>query len=196
MMKRALDIVCSALGLLLLLPAFALVALLIKLDSGGPVLFVQKRVGKDFMPFDLYKFRSMTVDAPRTGPAITAGRDVRVTRVGKAIRKSKIDELPQLINVLKGDMSLVGPRPEVPRYVELFRDDYREVLSVRPGITDYASIRFRDEEAVLATYPEPEQGYIREVLPQKIRLAKLYINERSLWLDLKLLVRTAIRIVA
>ena len=137
-MKRLFDVVAAAIGLVILSPLMALVALLIKVDSPGPVFFRQHRVGKDFRPFQIYKFRTMVQKAPLRGGLITAGVDPRVTRVGNFLRQTKIDELPQLINVLKGDMSLVGPRPEVPQYVEMFRKDYEQILSVRPGITDLA----------------------------------------------------------
>jgi lipopolysaccharide/colanic/teichoic acid biosynthesis glycosyltransferase len=143
-MKRLFDIVASAAGLILLSPVMLLTALLIKLDSRGPVFFKQQRVGKGFRPFLIYKFRTMVEDAPQRGSSITVGADPRITRIGRFLRKTKFDELPQLINVLKGDMSLVGPRPEVPRYVEMFRDDYEEILRVRPGITDTASLKYED----------------------------------------------------
>jgi lipopolysaccharide/colanic/teichoic acid biosynthesis glycosyltransferase len=193
--KRVFDMICSALGLAILLPIFALIALLIKLDSPGPVFFRQKRVGKNFTPFDLLKFRSMVDDAPQLGPTVTVSGDRRITRIGSILRKTKIDELPQLINVLKGDMSMVGPRPEVPRYVELFRTDYTEILKVKPGITDYASIKYRNEESVLASYPDPEIAYLKSILPQKISYAKQYIHDRNTWTDIKILVHTLLAIV-
>jgi lipopolysaccharide/colanic/teichoic acid biosynthesis glycosyltransferase len=169
-------------------------ALLIKLDTPGAVFFKQERIGKDFRPFLIYKFRTMVQDAPRLGAAITAGDDPRVTRIGHFLRKSKIDEVPQLINVLKGDMSLVGPRPEVPRYVEMFREDYHEILKVRPGITDLASLKYRDESAILAAVKDPEQEYITRLLPEKIDLAKQYIRNASFLFDLKLILQTLLRI--
>jgi lipopolysaccharide/colanic/teichoic acid biosynthesis glycosyltransferase len=195
MAKRGFDILCSAAGLIVLLPLFVLVALLIRIDSRGPVFFRQTRVGKGFRLFSLYKFRSMVSDAAKTGPAITAGNDSRITRMGKVLRKTKIDELPQLINVLKGDMSLVGPRPEVMKYVDLFRQEYDSILTVRPGITDFAAIEFRDEEQVLACYALPEEGYVKEVLPQKIELYRKYIQEQSFFLDLRIIFSTLRRIV-
>ncbi len=177
--KRLFDVILSALGLLILFPLLLIIAIWIKLDSSGPIFFKQVRVGKGFKRFYLFKFRSMVSDAAMRGPLITSGDDQRVTRSGRFLRKTKIDELPQLINVLKGDMSIVGPRPEVPKYVELFRNDYEEVLSVKPGITDYASIEFRNEEEVLSSYLDAEEGYIKEVLPRKIELYRKYLKKKS-----------------
>ena len=194
-MKRLFDLFFSAIGLILILPFFAIVAIFIKFDSPGPVFFRHERVGKDFKPFKLYKFRSMSANAPEKGPLITVGGDSRVTRVGRLLRKTKLDELPQLINVLKGDMSLVGPRPEVPKYVEMFRDEYRDILQVRPGITDYATIEFRDEEAVLKGYKNPEEGYVRDVLPRKMELYKKYLKNKGLMTDIGLVFRTLWEIV-
>ena len=176
-------------------PLLALIALLVKLDSPGPVFFRQERIGLGFRPFRLFKFRTMAVDAPERGPAITAGGDSRVTRVGRRLRRTKFDELPQLINVLRGEMSLVGPRPEVRKYVEIFRRDYEEILAVRPGITDYAAIEFHDEEKVLARFENPEEGYVREVLPRKIALYREYLARRGFWVDLGIIFRTVLRIV-
>jgi lipopolysaccharide/colanic/teichoic acid biosynthesis glycosyltransferase len=181
--------------LLILSPVLLLVALLIKLDSQGPVFFRQERIGRNFRPFSIYKFRTMVVDAPQRGAAITAGGDPRITRFGRLLRKSKIDELPQLINVLRGEMSLVGPRPEVPKYVELFRQEYDDILRVRPGITDLASLKYRDEAAVLAAAQNPEQEYVARILPEKIQLAKQYIRNASFLFDLKLILRTLLKVV-
>jgi lipopolysaccharide/colanic/teichoic acid biosynthesis glycosyltransferase len=192
--KRAFDIVVAAVGLLLVAPLFLVVAALIKLDSRGPVFFRQERVGRGFRPFRIYKFRTMVQDASQRGGPLTSANDPRVTRVGRFLRKSKIDELPQLINVLKGEMSLVGPRPEVREYVELFRDDYREILKVRPGITDLASLKYRDEESWLAQWPDPDRAYVRHLLPDKIRLAKEYIETASFASDLHIIVRTLLKV--
>ena len=192
-MKRLVDITLSFLGLLLCLPLFALVALLIKLDSSGPVFFKHPRIGRDFQPFALCKFRTMVTQAQR-GLPITIANDPRITVAGRFLRTTKIDELPQLWNVLKGDMSLVGPRPEVPKYVELFGGEYSDILRVRPGITDYAAIEFRDEESILKKYRDPEEGYIREVLPHKIELYKKYLKEKSLLTDLKLILLTLVAV--
>jgi len=194
-MKRLFDFAAAAAGLMVLSPLMILVALLIKIDSRGPVFFKQERVGKDFQPFSIYKFRTMVVDAERKGSLVTVGDDPRVTRAGHFLRKAKLDELPQLINVLKGDMSLVGPRPEVPRYVELFHRDYEEILTVRPGITDLASLKYRDESGILAAAKDPEREYVARVLPEKIDLAKQYIREASFLFDLRLIFQTLLKVV-
>ena len=193
-MKRLLDILAAVAGLTLLAPLFAAVALLIKLDSPGPVFFKQQRIGKGFRPFWIYKFRTMKVDAD-SGPALTVGADRRITRAGAFLRRSKIDELPQLINILTGDMTIVGPRPEVPRYVEAFRRDYEEILKVRPGLTDLASLKYRDESALLGQSGDPEEEYLRRILPDKIRLAKDYIHRSSLLFDINLIGKTLLRVV-
>lgn len=193
-MKRAMDVVLSALGILLTAPLLMLIALAIKLTSRGPVLFRQQRVGRNFEPFYICKFRTMIPDAPQCGAQITAGADPRITRLGHWLRKSKLDELPQLWNVLVGEMSLVGPRPEVPKYVEMFHDDFREVLSVRPGITDPASVRFRDESTLLGQSENPERTYVEDILPAKIALAKEYIARSGVWYDLKLMLETLLRV--
>lgn len=192
-MKRTFDIVFSTIGLVAFLPLFLVLSVIIKAESSGPVFFVQERVGKGFKLFDLYKFRTMVAGAPELGPKITAGGDRRVTRVGGFLRKTKLDELPQLLNVLKGDMSFVGPRPEMPEYVEAFRKDYEEILAVKPGITDYAAIEFSDEESVLGNYPDPEEGYMKEVLPAKIGLYRKYLREQSLLNDMRLILKTLLR---
>ncbi|NPA40339.1 MAG: sugar transferase [Thermodesulfobacteria bacterium] len=193
--KRIFDFVVTSIGLLCLLPFFCIIGGLIKLQDKGPIFFKQKRVGKNFKPFYIYKFRTMIVNAEKLGPLVTKGEDPRITPIGKFLRKFKIDELPQLINVLKGEMSLVGPRPEVPKYVEIFKKDYENILKVKPGITDYASIYFRDEEEVLKNYPNPEEGYIKEVLPQKIKFYYKYLNEISFLTDLKLIFLTFWKII-
>ena len=193
--KRFLDVLVSSVGLLLLSPLAALVAILIKFDSRGPLLFRQERVGQGLRTFRIYKFRSMVVDAPLKGGPLTAAGDPRLTRVGRILRKTKIDELPQLINVLRGEMTLVGPRPEVPRYVALFRNDYEEILRVRPGITDLASLKYRDESSVLSRAADPEQEYLTRVLPDKIALAKEYVRRSSLTFDISLILKTVARII-
>jgi len=194
--KRAFDITASSLGLFFLSPVILLIALTIKLDDGGPALFSQARVGKGFTPFTLYKFRTMVVEAEKKGAAITAGGDERITTIGRFLRKYKLDELPQLANVLKGEMSIVGPRPEDPHYVELFRDDYQTILTVRPGITDYATLEFRNEETILAEYDDPEKAYIESILPQKLQLSKRYISEQSFTGDILIIFKTLISIVS
>ena len=193
-MKRVFDIMVSLVGLILLLPLLLVTAAAIKLDSPGPIFFRQRRIGRGFRPFFIYKFRTMTDNSQNTGAFFTVEHDPRITRVGKFLRKSKIDELPQLINVLKGEMTLVGPRPEVPSYVELFRADYEEILRVRPGITDLASIKYRDEAAVLGQSPDPEAEYVKCVLPDKIKLAKEYIRRSSFLFDLGLMFKTFYRL--
>jgi lipopolysaccharide/colanic/teichoic acid biosynthesis glycosyltransferase len=186
--KRGLDAVASAAGLLLLSPVLAVVAVAVKASSPGPVLFRQERVGRGGVPFQLLKFRTMRVGG--TGPQVTAAGDRRVTGTGRFLRRYKIDEFPQLVNVLRGDMSLVGPRPEVRRYVERFADDYARILAVRPGITDLAAIEYRNEEAILAQASDPEAAYVESVLPAKIRLYDQYLRSMSLSTDLTILART------
>jgi lipopolysaccharide/colanic/teichoic acid biosynthesis glycosyltransferase len=196
MMKRIFDVTAAVLGLLLFSPLMVLIAIIIKRDSPGPIFFRQERMGKGFRPFLIYKFRTMVQDAPSRGGLLTLDRDPRITRAGRFLRKTKIDELPQLINVLKGEMSLVGPRPEVRHYTEVFRQDYEAILKVRPGITDLASIKYRDEVEVLGKSSNVEEEYVRRVLPDKIRLAKEYCEESSLFFDLILILRTFIRLAA
>jgi lipopolysaccharide/colanic/teichoic acid biosynthesis glycosyltransferase len=193
--KRLFDLFFSLIGLVLLSPLFFILALWIKLDSQGPVFFRQSRVGLHGKPFRIYKFRTMFSGAESQGRQITVGDDPRITASGRFLRKYKFDELPQLINVFLGDMSLVGPRPEVPRYVEMFKIAYGPVLQVQPGITDYAAIEFRDEEEVLKKYDNPEEGYIKEVLPRKIEFYQRYLRERGFWTDLKLIFRTLQKLV-
>lgn len=193
--KRGLDLIASAVGLLLLSPFFGLFALLIKLDSKGSVFFRQERIGQGGRPFLIYKFRTMVSDAPRKGGELTVPNDSRITRLGQKLRRVKADELPQLINVFKGEMSIVGPRPEVRRYVDLFADDYREILRVPPGITDLASLKYRDEAAELSRATDPEHEYVTRVLPDKIALAKAYVQRCSLSFDLMLIAKTVVKIV-
>ncbi|MBI5234438.1 MAG: sugar transferase, partial [Deltaproteobacteria bacterium] len=193
--KRAFDLFASALGLIVLSPLFALAAVLIKLEDSGPVFFVQKRVGKDFKPFDLYKFRTMRPDAHLRGLPLTVGDDPRITRVGRFLRKTKIGKLPQLINVLKGDMGIVGPMPEVERYVEIYKKDYERILKVRPGIMDLASIAYNDENEMLRDKEDPEGYYLNIILPDKIKLAKDYVKEGTFIDDLLLIAKTALKLL-
>jgi lipopolysaccharide/colanic/teichoic acid biosynthesis glycosyltransferase len=186
--KRAFDIGFALVCLLLLFPFLVIAALLIKWDSKGPIFFKQERIGRGFRPFLIYKFRTMR-EAPG-GPVLTAGQDPRITRVGWFLRKTKFDEVPQLINVLKGDMSLVGPRPEVRRYVELFRRDYEEILKIRPGVTDMASLKYQDEAKLLGQFKNPEEEYVKRILPDKIRLAEEYASRSSFFFDLGLILKT------
>jgi lipopolysaccharide/colanic/teichoic acid biosynthesis glycosyltransferase len=194
-MKRTFDILVAAIGLVLFAPLFLLIAILIKLDSKGPSFFRQERIGRNFRAFEIYKFRTMVQKASQLGTPITYGNDSRITPAGRLLRKAKLDELPQLINVLKGDMSFVGPRPEVPQYVELFRRDYMEILTVRPGITDLASLKYQDEAALLGKAENPEEEYVSRVLPDKIRLAKDYLKHSSLFFDVAVIVKTLFQIV-
>jgi len=186
--KRAMDVIASIAALVALAPVMAALALAVKLDSPGPVLFRQQRAGRGNRPFTILKFRSMRIGA--TGPLVTAAQDARVTRVGRFLRRYKLDELPQLWNVLVGDMSLVGPRPEVERYVRLFPEAYERILTVRPGLTDFAALEYRDEQATLQASPDPESVYTAVVLPAKIELYHLYLDEMSLGTDVVLVLRT------
>lgn len=192
MIKRAFDLFCSAFGLLLLLPLLLVVAVLVKLSSRGPVFFRQERIGRGFRPFRILKFRTMVADAPAKGGPVTFGRDPRITGIGRVLRKTKIDELPQLVNVLVGDMSLVGPRPEVPPYVEMYRKEYEEILALRPGLTDLASLKYRNEADLLGKSPDPERTYATEILPDKLALAREYIRRRSFLLDLSIILKTVL----
>ena len=191
--KRVLDVAASATGLIVLSPALLAIASLVRVSSRGPALFRQERIGRAGMPFRLLKFRTMVVG--ERGPQVTAAGDKRVTSLGRILRHYKLDELPQLINVLRGDMSLVGPRPEVRRYVERFASDYERILRVRPGITDFAAIEFRDEEAILAKATDPEREYVESILPTKIRLYDKYLNRMSLMTDLAILTRTFLSVM-
>jgi len=194
-MKRFLDIVVSLVGIILLSPLWVVAACLVKLTSRGPVFFRQERMGRQFRPFFIYKFRSMVQDAPKQGSLVTFGADPRITPVGHILRATKIDELPQLINVLKGEMSLVGPRPEVRKYVEMFRADYEEILRVRPGITDPASVKYRNEAEILGQAEDPEKEYVTHVLPEKIRLAKEYARRPTLGQDMMILFKTLLAVL-
>jgi len=192
--KRAFDFLASLLGLIILSPLFLLLAVIIKLEDGGPVFFRQERVGYRGRKFRIWKFRTMVVNAENLGGHLTVGRDPRITRVGHWLRKTKLDELPQLINVLLGEMSLVGPRPEVPKYVSLYTDDQRCVLELRPGITDPASIQFRDENELLAKVTDPERYYLEAVMPEKIQLNLEYAKRASFWTDMRVIYKTLIRL--
>lgn len=193
--KRFLDFVLALLGIIFLLPIFIVIAILIKKEDGGSVLFKQVRVGQNGKPFKIYKFRTMVENAEKLGSQVTKGDDPRITKIGKFLRKYKLDELPQLLNVLKGDMSLVGPRPEVPKYVEAYKEDYSEILKVKPGITDYATLEYVNEEEVLKGVQDVEKVYLEKVLPEKIKYYKRYINDISFLTDLKLIIKTLIKII-
>ena len=194
--KRAMDIAISAAALCVFWPVFLLIALAIVIDDPGPVFYRHVRVGRGGRPFRIFKFRTMVVDADKKGLSITVGRDSRITRVGAFLRKTKLDELAQLLNVLCGQMSFVGPRPEVPRYVELYTPYQRQVLLVRPGITDYASIAYRNENDLLAGADDPERMYIETIMPDKIELNMKYLREISPLADLRLILKTVIAVIA
>ena len=189
-MKRAFDIVSCTLAVLVLFPFGLIIALCIACGSRGGVFYRQMRVGKDNKDFKLLKFRTMRPNADQQGLLITVGADSRITRIGGFLRKYKIDELPQLLNIIKGDMSVVGPRPEVRRYVELYDERQRRVLTVRPGLTDYASLQYISESELLAESADPEKTYIEEIMPAKLELNLQYIEKQSLKEDLKLIFQT------
>ena len=193
--KRIFDLVTSVIGLLILLPILVVVAIWVKLDSTGPILFKQTRVGYAGKYFQIYKFRTMVVNAEVIGAQITSGDDHRITKIGKVLRKYKLDELPQLINVLVGEMSLVGPRPEVPKYVKLYNEAQKRVLQALPGITDLASLEFRNENELLVGKENVEEFYVQQIMPQKLLLNLEYIDQAGLLFDLKIIVRTIWRIV-
>lgn len=194
--KRIFDLLFALIGIIILLPIFLVIAIWIKLDSPGPVFFRQTRIGRFGHEFKIYKFRTMVANAEALGKQITADGDQRITRIGKFLRKYKLDEFPQLFNVLKGEMSIVGPRPEVPTYVALYTPEQRGVLEVPPGITDLASIHFRNESELLANTPNPEQAYIQAIMPRKLELNSQYIAQASLGFDLAIILQTLWRVVA
>ncbi len=194
MNKRIFDFTAALLGLILLAPLFALVALWIKIDSRGPVFFLQQRVGKRGVPFNIVKFRTMREDAGES--QLTLGHDKRITKAGKFLRQYKLDEFPQLFNVLNGTMSLVGPRPEVPRYVACYPPEVRAVvLSVLPGITDWASIYYKEENSLLGRSANPEQAYLETILPVKLKYNLRYVHERSFWNDIRIIFTTLATLV-
>ena len=194
MLKRIFDIVSSLFGLILLSPFMIIIAILIKLDSKGPIFFKQVRVTKNGREFKIFKYRTMRVGSDKFSQ-ITVGKDSRITKVGDFLRKYKLDEIPQLINVLIGDMSLVGPRPEVPKYVALYTEEQKEILKVRAGITDYASIEFSNENDILANETDPEKAYIEKIMPRKIELNKKYLSEISVITDIKIILLTIKKIL-
>ncbi|WP_457562948.1 sugar transferase [Caminibacter pacificus] len=188
--KRVFDIIFSSLGLIIFFPLMVLIAIAIKISSQGSIFFKQKRVGKNFKEFEIYKFRTMVENAEKNGPSVTVDGDERITKIGKFLRKTKLDELPQLFNVLKGDMSLVGPRPEVMKYVNEKKEDYKRILKIRPGITDYAAIEFRNEEEILKKYDDLEKAYIEIIQPKKIELYYKYLENMSFLEDIKIILKT------
>jgi lipopolysaccharide/colanic/teichoic acid biosynthesis glycosyltransferase len=190
MAKRTFDLFWSILGLAILSPLLLLIALAVRLEDGGPAFFRQVRIGRGGRPFSIWKFRTMIVDAESQGRSITVGQDSRITRIGWHLRNTKLDEIPQLLNVLTGEMSLVGPRPEVPRYVALYTEDQRAILALRPGITDLASIKYRNESDLLAQAENPDETYVQSVMPDKIRLNLVYAAKASLWSDFLVILAT------
>jgi lipopolysaccharide/colanic/teichoic acid biosynthesis glycosyltransferase len=188
--KRFLDTICATIGIVVLSPFGVLLALLIKLSDRGPVFYSQTRIGQFGKPFRIWKFRSMQVDAEKIGLPITKEEDPRITRIGRLLRKAKLDELPQLWNVVTGNMSLVGPRPEVPRYVAQYSIEQREVLNFRPGITDLATLLYRNEERMLRGVPDAERVYLEQIMPPKIDLSLAYARQAGLWEDTKVILRT------
>lgn len=194
MLKRGFDILCSLTGIVFLSPLLLYFYLIIKIKDGTPVLFKQERIGRNSRPFMLYKFRSMRLNSEALGQLSLGERDPRVTDIGHFLRKTKMDELPQLFNILKGDMSLVGPRPEVPCYVDMYSDEQKLVLKVRPGLTDAASLKYFNESELLSTAEDPEQFYIKEIMPSKLDLNLKYIESRSLLKDICIILKTIGRI--
>lgn len=194
MITRLFDIIFSLLTLIILLPLFFIFSLLIIINSKGPVFYLQKRVGKNGKLFNLIKFRTMYINADKQG-FLTVGNDKRITSVGKFLRKYKLDELPQFINVLLGHMSIVGPRPEVPKYVALYNERQKQVLTVKPGITDYSSLVYFEESNELSKTTNPEEYYIKVIMPHKINLSLKYIENKTFWFDIKIIVWTFMRIL-
>jgi len=195
MLKHLFDIVFSFVGLLILSPLFLIISILIKKEDGGPIFYPGTRIGRFGEPFKMYKFRTMVVNADKIGGHSTADDDPRLLKIGKFLRKCKLDELPQLINVLKGDMSFVGPRPEVQHYVNMFTEEEKAILSVRPGITDWASLWNSDEGAILAGSKDPEKTYMEEIRPEKMRLQLKYVREQSFWVDMRIIFLTLLKLI-
>ncbi len=196
MLKLLFDLVFSLIGLIILLPFLLIISILIIITSGFPVFYIQKRVGKNNLDFGLFKFRTMKTNSDKKGLLTIGGRDPRITSIGYYLRKYKLDELPQLLNVFLGNMSLVGPRPEVRKYVDLYTEEQKKVLLVKPGITDYASLQYFSENELLAKSPNPEKTYIDEIMPAKLELNKKYILQNNLQTDIKLIYKTLKKIVS
>ncbi len=188
--KRILDILISIFALIIMIPFLIIISLIIFITMGSPVFFLQERVGKDWKNFKIYKFRTMVNNADKTGPGVSSSDDKRITKLGSFLRKYKLDELPQFFNVLAGSMSIVGPRPELLKYAKIYKNDYSQILKLTPGITDYASIEFKNEAELLKNHNDSEKFYLYEILPQKISLYKKYLNEISFYTDLKILLYT------
>ncbi len=196
MIKRLFDILFSLVALILLLPVFVIIAIAIIIDDGFPVFYLQERIGKNFRSFKLFKFRTMYKNADKMGYLTIGSKDPRVTKVGYYLRKYKLDELPQFINVLIGDMSIVGPRPEVKKYVDLYNEQQKKVLSIKPGITDYASIKYINENEILAHSENPEKTYIQEVMPEKLKINLEYIEKQNVLEDIKIILKTFTKILS
>jgi lipopolysaccharide/colanic/teichoic acid biosynthesis glycosyltransferase len=188
--KRIFDLIFGFLGFVLISPLLLIISLWILIGEGRPILFLHERMGKNFQKFNLIKFRTMIKNADRMGPQVTGGNDARISNLGQHLRRLKLDELPQLINVLKGEMSIVGPRPEVEQYVDQFKPEYQKVLKIKPGITDFAAIEFRKEQEILKEYEDINTAYITKILPRKLELYQIYMREISLLTDLKIIFRT------
>lgn len=195
MLKRSFDLIFSFAGFIILFPVFFIICFIIKITSKGPILFKQTRVGKNSKKFRIFKFRTMYINAEKSGQLTVGMRDSRITPIGYYLRKSKLDELPQLINIILGEMSFVGPRPEVPKYVSKYNNEQTKVLNVRPGITDLASLEYIDENNLLANTDNPEKLYIEHIMPAKLDLNMQYIENQSLLLDLKLIFLTIFKII-
>lgn len=195
MLKRLFDIIASLIGIIILLPFFIIICLMMIISSGFPLFYLQTRVGKNSKDFKLFKFRTMHLDADKKGLLTVGGRDPRVTSIGYYLRKYKLDELPQLFNVLFGTMSLVGPRPEVRKYVDLYTKEQQQVLSVKPGITDFASLEYINENDLLAKSDNPENTYIDEIMPVKLALNAKYIQQQGILVDFKIIMKTILKIV-
>jgi lipopolysaccharide/colanic/teichoic acid biosynthesis glycosyltransferase len=193
--KRVFDLILSIPSIIILSPVFLISALLIKIETPGPVSFNQERIGREGRPFNLYKFRTMVKNASSIGPSVTPANDARITRAGRLLRKFKVDEMLQIFNIVKGDMSVIGPRPELRKYVDEFKDDYREILRIKPGMTDYALIAFRNEEEILSKFDNVEEGYVKEIMPEKIKLYRKYLNEMSLGTDIRIFFGTIMEIL-
>lgn len=193
--KRFLDLIFIIPGLILLFPIYFLIILLILIFDGLPIFYIQSRVGKDLREFTLYKFRTMINDPMDSGPLLTEKNDVRVTRIGRLLRKYKLDELPQFLNIIFGDMSIVGPRPEVPQYVRMFKQDYMDILKVKPGLADYGTLKYHNEEENFNKFENIQDVYVKEILPEKIKLYKQYINDQSLVTDIKIILKTIWKIL-
>ena len=194
MLKRTFDLISSLAALITLSPLLILISILIKIDSKGKALYTQKRVGKNGTRFNLLKFRTMKPDSDSKG-LLTIGNDSRITGIGHFLRRTKLDELPQLINIIRGEMSVVGPRPETPNFVELYNEEQQKVLNVKPGLTDYASLNFINESEILAEHEDPEKAYVEIIMPQKLAFNLAYIKDQSFGLDIKIIFRTIFRIL-